>query len=225
MNNSDTCHTVMQSMLPWYVNGTLGEAECEAFETHLANCKTCASAFEQERAFATTLSDTKETVPDAAVALADFEDRHDLARDFERSRGWWQRARQGSVEGFVESSPLMQFFAIAQAAVIAVLAVALVFTGNLTFTDYPASYRTVSNTPAMTTAQGVTATFDVVFAPEAQQATITALLEQQQAQIIAGPNAAGAYTLAVKNNVRAARTRFQSSPMVEFVGAATPVKE
>lgn len=209
MNTIESCHTALHSLLPWYVNGTLDEAEREALEAHLAVCDHCAKAYQQERMLAKAVNTTPDNIPDAGNALADLE----AGQDFERPRRRSARQRKGVIH-----SSWLPGIAIAQAAVIAALAVALLLVINPN--SVPASYHTVSDVPVNTLA-----TFDVVFAPETQQATITALLESNNVQIIAGPNAAGAYTLATTEEANAARARFQASPTVEFVGALTPARE
>lgn len=203
-------HAAILSLMPWYVNGTLTDAEGAAFDAHLAICDHCAAACEQERTLARAVASETAAVPDAAIALAELEAGH----DFERARGWLPRLRSQ----WATQAPLMRGLALAQTAAIAVLAIMIIVIMN---TASPlASYRTVSDTPSTSSAS-----FAVVFDPQTPQAAITALLEQHHVQIIAGPNAGGAYTLAVEENAVAVHHRIKASPVVEFAGALTPAGE
>lgn len=202
-------HTEIQSLLPWYVTGVLGEAEQQALTAHLARCPDCRAACEAERALATRLAAQTEPLPDAAAALARLEARRDFTRP--------NRSRLARL--VMAAPPGMRRLALAQAAVIAVLAIALGVALGLT---PPAPrYHTVSDPrPA---AAG--ASFDVVFAADTPQSAMRDLLSASGSQIIAGPNAAGAYTVQTQADPAAVQAAFRASPAVIFVGSVVPARE
>lgn len=202
-------HTEIESLLPWYVTGALGEAEQQALTAHLARCPACATACEAERALAARLAARSEPLPDAAAALAQLEAR----RDFERPA-------RGRLAGVLAATPpAMRRLVVAQAAVIAGLAVAVVFMLGVTL--FAPRYHTVTD-PAPV--HGGTS-FAVVFTADAPQAAIRALLTANDSQIIAGPNRAGAYTVQTGAAVDRAQAGFRASPLVVFVGSVNPGRE
>lgn len=202
-------HIEIQSLLPWYVTGALGEAEEQALTAHLARCPDCRTACEAERALATRLTAQTEPLPDAAAALARLEAR----QDFERP------ARGRLAQLMAATPPVMRRLALAQAAVIAALAVTLALVLGATL--FAPRYHTVTD-PVVT---GASARFDVVFTAAAPQSAIQELLAANDSQIIAGPNRAGAYTVEIEGDARAVQQAFRASPLVTFVGTVTPARK
>lgn len=202
-------HTEIQSLLPWYVTGALGEAEQQALTAHLARCPDCRTACEAERALAARLAAQTEPLPDAAAALARLEARRDFVRP---TRGRLARV-------FMATPPGMRRLALAQAAVIAVLAIALGVALGLT--PLAPRYHTVSDPRPVVAG----ASFDVVFTAEAPQSAMRDLLSSSDSQVIAGPNAAGAYTVQTMADPATAQAAFRASPAVIFVGSVAPARE
>lgn len=207
-------HTEIQSLLPWYVTGTLGEAEQEALAAHLVRCPDCRTACEAERTLAARLAAQTEPLPDAAAALARLEARTDFERPAANHRAKSRLARV-----FMAAPPGMRRLAFAQAAIIAVLAIALGVTLGLT--PFAPRYHTVSDPRPV--AAG--ASFDVVFAADAPQSAMRNLLSTSNSQVIAGPNAAGAYTVQTTADPATARAVFRASSAVIFVGSVVPARE
>ena len=52
---STTEHRTVMELLPWYVNGTLPEAERRSVERHLRECLPCRAALKDERRLAAVL--------------------------------------------------------------------------------------------------------------------------------------------------------------------------
>lgn len=207
-------HTEIQSLLPWYVTGALGEAEQQALTAHLARCQDCATACEAERALVTRLAARNESLPDAPAALARLEGRTDFERPATNHRTRGRLARL-----FAATPPGMRRLALAQAAAIAVLAIALGVALGLT--PLAPRYHTVSDPRPVTAG----ASFDVVFAADAPQSAMRGLLSSSASQVIAGPNAAGAYTVQTQADPATAQAVFRASPAVIFVGSVAPARE
>ena len=58
MTNSDRPHLAILELVPWYVNGTLGEREMDQVSTHVESCASCLQAIDQEVTMAQCLRAT-----------------------------------------------------------------------------------------------------------------------------------------------------------------------
>ena len=167
-------HEQTQLLLPWYVNGTLAEGETEQVEKHLSECAECREDIALERALAGQIK----ILPGSA----------DNGWEKIRARIEDAPAASGKIAPFRRKIPLWWALA-AQAASFAIL-VPLIAT-PLT-RPAPPLYRTLGSAPAAAVGNVV-----VMFKPEASEAALRQILTQNQARIVDGPTAAGAYVLHV----------------------------
>jgi len=170
-------HAEADRLLPWWVNGTLAEAERLQVEQHLAECMQC----QREVAWLRTLQD--EYIGDKPASGAVSHTTRRLRRRMETesaksvlpstsSSVWKRRGRR------------LSWLVAAQAALILVLGVAL-------FHDRHPAYHTLS-APAVKGSLLV-----VVFDPRISEAQLRQLVRAGDARIVGGPTAAGAYLLRV----------------------------
>jgi anti-sigma factor RsiW len=189
----DDPHTQTQHLLPWYVIGKLRDKEREEVEQHLSQCASCREDLAMEKVL------WRQT----RSALSDVD------------RGWAAlkaqieapRARAPKVALFSRRIPLGWVLA-AQAASVAIV-IALTAFG---LAARPAPYRALSAAPG-----DATGNVAVMFKPDAPEAALRTILTQNQARIVDGPTAAGAYVLHVAADRRAAAlARLAGDPHVSF---------
>ncbi|MGZ5945611.1 MAG: zf-HC2 domain-containing protein [Caulobacteraceae bacterium] len=193
--NGDS-HAQTQHLLPWYVTGALAGKELAIVETHLAECAECREDAEIEKTLA----------------------RHVRTLPCDVERGW--RTLKTRLEGPRPLKRRIPLFGrrisigwalAAQAASLAVL-VPLV---ALAPVRPPLLYRTLGSVPAAAPGNLI-----VVFQPKSSEASVRAVLVQNQARIVDGPTAADAYVLHVAADRRAAvLARLQSDPNIWFAEA------
>jgi len=167
-------HRRAQELLPWFVSGTLGDAEAAAVARHLQECARC-------KADAAEISRIRSI--DATVASSDVE------------RGWSSllrqlRGRQAASVGRIATGQMLahrglQIAVVLQATVILVLAIAL-----LRESPRGEPYRALGAGASPATADAV-----VVFRPDASQAQMAEALRAGEARIVGGPTTSGAYLL------------------------------
>ncbi|HEX6995115.1 MAG TPA: zf-HC2 domain-containing protein [Gammaproteobacteria bacterium] len=193
-------HELAAALLPWLVNGTLAGDERERVERHVRQCLACrAELAEQTRVAA--LVRRQPVVPLAPDA------------NFERLRSRLDRASP-------PGTSRRTLWALAAAVVIAVglpLAAGLVGTEP----DGGATYRTLSD------AAGSGELIDVIFADGVREAEMRALLDELDAEIVAGPSRnLGRYTLRLPASADAGTVvrRLLDDPRIRFAGQtfATP---
>ena len=174
-------HAQTQHLLPWYVTGALADKELSLVETHLGECAECREDVEIEKTLA----------------------RHVRTLPCDVERGW--QTLKARLDGAALAGPPRKatllgrripigWAVAAQAASLAVLAPLIV----LTLLRPPLLYRTLGSAPAAGVGNVI-----VVFEPRASEASLRAILLQNQARIVDGPTGADAYVLQVAPDRRA----------------------
>lgn len=169
-------HEHAAALLPWLANGTLDGDERERVERHVRRCLPCRA----ELAAQTRLMVLVQRQP--VVPLSADE-------GFERLRARLDRTPRG------RSRPMRRTL-LALAAAAAVAAIGLpIATGLLgTRETPPDAYRTLSDAGAGA------ALIDVIFADGVRESEMRALLEELDAEIVAGPSPGlGRYTLRLRS--------------------------
>jgi len=208
------CHDEAMRLLPWLVTDRLDDSERAWLEPHVANCADC-------RGEVAALREVQMACQDVARSgsAAGDEDASDIDRGWRRLRTRLQPPMSAFDPARRQRRPPPQrrprwqrWVLAAQAAVIAVLAVAL--WGE----PPPAEYRTLGAAPAASGGNLV-----IVFDPHLDESQLRSLLLASQARIVDGPNDAGAYVLAVPGaRLPMVQDALRAAPGVTLVAALGP---
>ena len=180
-----TEHREVAALLPWFVNGTLSEADRRRVDAHLSLCARCRDGAAAERALFERIRGSDNAVEYLPTAsLQRFNARLSAA----------ESAPNGAPR---VSPPRAWRMPRALAAAVAVIALAL---GVWTVTGRqrsgvlatPPHYRTVT-TPENRPSDEV---IRAVFAPQVTVVELQTLLAAAQLKIVSGPSEAGVYSLA-----------------------------
>jgi hypothetical protein len=222
-------HREISALIPWYVNGSIGELERQRVDAHLVSCASCRDDLAHDRRVyeGMTGETAVEYMPAASLkrlqarldAIDAAAEDADVAADVPAT----DRRRRGS------SVPWQGLMA----ASVAVMAVALSLLAAdrwLQFRAHAAqpNYYTVT-TPA---AHAPDEVIRAVFAPTITLVELQGILDEAQLRIISGPTEAGVYSLAANSRepvssslavLRAhAKVRFAESTQPSIGAGNTP---
>lgn len=182
-------HQQAQTLLPWYVNGTLDPDEVAAVEAHLAECPECRSDLEAERALGHEVASLSLDVDHGWAALRDRLEPQPAARGFSPLR------QSGA---FLRRPVPMGWAITAQAACLALAVIGVVSFAPRIRGDSDAHYRALSSAAPATVGNVV-----VMFKPNASEQALRQALRQAGARLVDGPTTADAYVLHVEPARRA----------------------
>jgi hypothetical protein len=189
-------HQEIIESLPWYVNGTLDQAERAAVTQHLASgCDECAREVKSLRALHKAVKNAGDEAPEPSPfllnrALAEIED-YERTRAQEQSR---QAAKAPASSSFANrlreswwpKTPVFARLALAtQLALVLVLGTVAVYQ----YENPQVIYKTTSDS------SGTAAKLSVIFNENATEGGIRQTLEEIHGTIIEGPTAQGRYTI------------------------------
>lgn len=187
-NSSNAEHVWATEAMCEFLNASLPKADIARFEAHLATCETCRQDIEFDRALLRGMRERRST---------DYVPHHSLNKlnaridEFEEKRGGG-RVRMDAGKIARPTSRVTRWLLLAQAAVIAVLAIALV--REPTAPQITEGYQTLStDTGVATTGRRI----QVVFSDDLTNAELRALLLAMDATIARGPTEAGLYEIRV----------------------------
>lgn len=178
----DSAHQAAETLLPWLVNGTLGDAERTVLEQHVRDCVRCQRELKLLRAVQDAYVG-RESAPDAAPSYAKLCQRLDAAE----SHWHWHRLRD-LLAVWRQIQPWTQWALAAQMMVILVLGAVLMSAGTPTTT----LYQTLG-APAAT--QHAPGSLVVVFDPKTPEAELQRIVRRSGGRIVDGPSEAHAYVL------------------------------
>lgn len=213
-------------LLPWYVAGTLDEADRRRVERFLAEHPEQGEhlrAIEEEReathVLASALPLPSAGSLDAILAQTRREPRREASRPPARAqvpaRGAVARGL-AAISGWLEAlSPPMRGAAIAALALLAVAQAGII--GALVGTPAETPFRVATGETIVVASE---TQLLAMFAPDANAAQIAALLTEIDARIVDGPRAGGVFALACEGEVEAALAALQASPLVTFAAQA-----
>jgi anti-sigma factor RsiW len=205
-------HPDISALIPWYVNGTIGERERRRVDAHLAQCAHCRDELTREQWVYRSM--TAETAVEYMPAVSlnrlqarldgiGVEDAHAAAKPRRRFMPW-----QGLM-----------------AASVAVIAVALSFLATDRWLQYRAraaaapAYYTVTTAVPRAPDEAIRA----VFSPTITLSDLQSILDEAQLRIVSGPTEAGVYSLAAKSRrpVSSSLALLRSHAQVRFAESTT----
>ncbi|HSS78661.1 MAG TPA: zf-HC2 domain-containing protein [Thermoanaerobaculia bacterium] len=242
-DHDERIHQRIWELLPWYVNGTLSEADRERVEDHSAVCRRCRDEIETCRQTSEAIQGLGEVAPSPhPVQLQRVLARIDEAEQAEKSE--WQEQRAGrrpfglplrAFQELIAATPRpLRGALMAQVAIIVLLVGVLVWTELRTVRSpavpgAPVIYQTLSDS-APAQRPGGTVALRMMFSRGATEKEIRDLLLAVHGEITAGPSPFGAYTVEVAaagHPVSVVLTRLRSDSAValaEPVAGSAPAK-
>ncbi len=183
-------HSWASRTLPWLVNNRLRADELRRLRAHLERCAQCREELRWEQVLAQRIGAVQVVAYAPQLSLTRVLQRIDAAEALS-GPAWWQGLRRGLRAKRRTRRSAFAFAIAAQAAVIAILGLALSW---LSTRPLPApEYRTLSReVPAAQAA----AQLQVVFAASVTTAEMQATLAQIGGRIVSGPSPAGVFLVA-----------------------------
>lgn len=180
-------HQRVWELLPWYANDTLEEGERRLVEEHTARCERCREETERCRQIGEAMLRSNETMPAPHPAqLARLMSRLDEAERSSPGQRWKNL--------LVATPKAVRWTLAAQLAAVLLLTAGLIQSreASVPASAPPAEYRTLSE-PVESPAAAPVTRLRVVFAEEAAERQIRAVLLGVGGQIAGGPSPLGAY--------------------------------
>jgi hypothetical protein len=183
-------HEEVTALIPWYVNGSLGEQERQRLDAHLLLCANCRDALAQERLVyqGVSVEPAVEYMP--AASLKRLQARLDSV-DAVAAAAAAVPAAHGNGRRSMPWQGLM-------AASVAVMAVALSWLAAdrwMQSRDRAPDYYTVTAAAPRVPGEVIRA----VFSPTITLIELQTILDAAQLRIVAGPTEAGVYSLAANS--------------------------
>ena len=199
-------HRQVEALLPWYVNGSLGDEERLRVESHVAECPRCQAELASERLLQAALRGNDNDTDDPEAAIARLRVR--IARHgphprwTRRWRSWWRSASNG------------WHWALA-AQGMTILALCTLLAWWLPSRDEPYHALGASSVDSERTAG---ATLVVRFRPDITEQEMRRVLRDSEARLVYGPTATDAYLLSVsRGREQAAIVRLRQQAAVLLV--------
>ncbi len=188
-------HETVNSLLPWYANGTLADDECERVEDHVRACLTCHLELKKERG----LYELVESSP--AVNLAPDEGFERLSRRLgDDARGGGrapvERLARATEPLWVRWMTLASAtrFSTAAFALLAVVGLLLWRTAPQPVVPGDAVYVTLTSA-----SESAGNELDIVFADYVSEVELRALVTEIDGSIVSGPTAVGRYRIRLRD--------------------------
>jgi anti-sigma factor RsiW len=190
-------HREIAALMPWYINGSIGERDRQSVETHLEQCAGCRQELALERRIyegmnaetaveympAASLKRLQARLDGALVSAS--ADQHEVQEPADaRKPGRWSMPWQGLA---------------AASVAVAALVIGLSAAGHWGwFRAHPAQadYYTVTTPASHAPGEVIRA----VFAPSVTLVELQAILDEAQLRIVSGPTEAGVYSLAANSH-------------------------
>jgi anti-sigma-K factor RskA len=218
---TDKEHRQISELLPWYVNGTIGERDRQRVDAHLSSCAVCLGDLSHERRIYQAMAAETGVEYMPAASLKRLQMKLD-SRGASPPVG--EPASEPTFRGRWPSGSMpWQRWAAASVAV-AAIAVGLVMAAQfLKFrvrelpTEMPAPYYTVTNPEVRPPDEVIRA----VFSPATTLVELQAILDEAQLRIVSGPTEAGVYSLAANSHrpVASSLALLRRHPAVRFAEA------
>ncbi|ATQ76939.1 hypothetical protein CR152_22295 [Massilia violaceinigra] len=197
-------HQAMRDLLPWFVNGTLDDAEAESVRAHLPHCAQCAGEVEWQRQLHAV----------APGEPAGLDPERALARLMPRL-GPQERAAPAAANGLRAwlGGGWMPWALAGQGALIALMAFQVIAPGAK-----GDGYQALSNGEKAPAGAMV-----VMFRPDASLRDVQRILHASGARVVDGPTVTGAFVLGAPQERQAgALAALRADPAVQLAEALTP---
>ena len=180
-------HHDAEDLLPWYATGRLDGDDVALVEDHLSSCAHCRRRLAVERRM---IEEFAQLSPQVDSGWARLRQRIEVPRPRE---SLWDKLR-GQVAGLWQglSRPAIATLAVAQLAFV-------VAAGAILLSLSQPDYRALGSAPAPSSANVI-----AMFRAETTEAQLRNLLQSNQASLVDGPTAGGAYLLRVPASSRPA---------------------
>jgi hypothetical protein len=215
----------ISALLPWYVNGTIGEHDRQRVDAHLTLCASCGEDMERERLICQgmTVETAVEYMP--AASLKRLQARLDGVAAAPANAGPQADAPTQASAAAAQKPRRSAAWQAAMAASIAVAAVALSLLAADRWLQFRArtsapSYYTVTTSAARAPGEVIRA----VFSPTITLAELQAILDETELRIVSGPTEAGVYSLAANSGrpVNSSLALLRSNSNVRFAERTQP---
>jgi len=211
-------HPDISALIPWYVNGRIGERERRRVDAHLAQCAHCRDELTREQWVYRSM--TAETAVEymPAVSLNRLQARLDGIEAGEAGEA-------ADAAAAAKPRRLSMPWQGLMAASVAVIAVALSFLAgdrwlqNRARAAAPPDYHTVTISEPRAPGEAIRA----VFSPTITLSELQSILDEAQLRIVSGPTEAGVYSLAAKSRrpVSSSLALLRSHAQVRFAESTT----
>lgn len=188
-------HERIQALLPWFVTDRLDAAERTEVEAHLNGCPDCRAEERLERRLSAEVAAMPMDVEQSWARLRARLERPSASRG-RGSGGGWAAAWRGLGRSLRGGPPWVGWAMAAQAAVM-ILLLGMVWprpasTPGAAGAPVDARYHALGATPSPRVGNVV-----VMFRPGMPERDLRAVLLEDQARLVDGPTAAGAYVISV----------------------------
>jgi hypothetical protein len=191
-------HERIQALLPWFVTDRLDAAERAEVEAHLSGCPDCRAEERLERRLGAEVAAMPMDVEQSWARLRSRLERPRASRG-RGSGGGWAAAWRGLGRSLRGGPPWVGWAMAAQAAVM-ILLLGMVWPRPAPgVSGADARYHALGAPPSPRAGNVL-----VMFRPDAPERDLRAALLADQARLVDGPTAAGAYVLSVPGARRAA---------------------
>lgn len=217
MNTISQEHQQVWNLLPWLANGTASAAQAREAEAHLRQCPECRAELDRERQLAAGLRLPAQSAPQPELGLQRLMERLDQADAATARPGPVRSRRVSRVRG--ATLALVGIGLVELLALVALVFAAWRLAQPSAAPGEPA-YVTLSQASNVPQA----ARLRLVFDPQRPVAELNALLQAEQLQVVAGPSAAGVWSLDGPGAADADKVaqRLRQSPGVLFAEALAP---
>jgi hypothetical protein len=206
--SSQDCPRAWEAM-PWVLQNTATQEQRDWFDQHLEHCESCRAEFAQQSRLQRAMSLPSDVSVDAEAGLQRLLGRLDTPAPVQQEEA--PRVRTGS------------WFTRALVAAVLLQAIGIGALGlKLGWSGQNASYRTLSQAPAMTAPTGA---IRVVPDTSMTLADWNTLLHSLQLQVVGGPNDVGAYTVAPMSAASQTQNTLQQLRASRGVRLAEPVND
>jgi hypothetical protein len=187
-------HQAISQIIPWFVNGTLGELERQRVDAHLRTCAVCSEDLLQEQRVYQAMASERGVEYMPAASLKRLQVKLDGLREEAAPVETAAAPPKAPVEQPTRRWMPWQWRIAASIAVGAVVLslVTLNQWGPFRARQLPPNYHTVTTSQAHAPDEAIRA----VFSPSITLVQLQAILDEAQLRIVAGPTEAGVYSLA-----------------------------